>query len=56
MAGVLIFGLHAHRIGDFIKVAGVLGIVILVIVLVFWGWLNTQRTWFGGWRNRGPMG
>jgi hypothetical protein len=49
------FAVHTHSIGDFLKAAGAVGVVIAVIVVVFWMWLNSRRTWFGGWRNRGPM-
>lgn len=43
---------HAH---DILKALGIVGIVIVVLILVFATWLNSQRTW-GGWRRRGPMG
>jgi hypothetical protein len=56
LAGLLTLAVHAHRVSDFLQAAGILGVVIVVLVLAFGAWLNTQRTWFGGWRNRGPMG
>jgi hypothetical protein len=43
------------RAHDILKALGIVGIVIVVVVLVFATWLNSQGTG-GGWRGRGPMG
>jgi len=44
---------HAH---DILRVLGIGGIVIVVVVFAFAMWINSQRDEPGGWRGRDPMG